>query len=105
MRARPPRASSEGFTPEIVVVGLGPAADGLPTHVATGAANGGEYRKSFHGLPPGYAFALASPSAVPFSSPISPAAPLALSVTVVIVIVVVVIVVTSSSSSSSSFSS
>ena len=34
MRARPPRASSEGFTPEIVVVGLGPGAPGLITKQA-----------------------------------------------------------------------
>ena len=34
MRARPPRASSEGFTPEIVVVGLGPGDPGLITKQA-----------------------------------------------------------------------
>ena len=34
MRFRPPRASSEGFTPEIVVVGLGPGDPGLITKQA-----------------------------------------------------------------------
>ena len=43
-----------------VIVDLDPSAK-VPTHVSTGAGNGGEYRKSFHGFPPGYALAVDSP--------------------------------------------
>ena len=32
-----------------VVEELNPGAEGMPTHQAFGGANGGEYRKSFHG--------------------------------------------------------
>jgi len=34
----------------------------LPSHVAFGAANGGEYRKSFHGFPAGYVQVIESPT-------------------------------------------
>jgi hypothetical protein len=37
---------------------------GLPTSVALGGANGGEYRKSFHGYAPGYAHLIQSPTSI-----------------------------------------
>ena len=52
MRARPPRASSEGFTPEIVVVGLGPGDPELVTVKAAriiGAADVVAYHSARHG--------------------------------------------------------
>ena len=35
----------------------------LPTHQQFSSANGGEYRKTFHGFAPGYAVVIDSPSA------------------------------------------
>ena len=40
------------------------AAGGLPAHAAFGAANGGEYRKSFHGYSPTTAQLIASPEGI-----------------------------------------
>jgi len=44
-----------------IVKELQPSTNGLPTHQAFGGANGGEFRKSFHGYPPGYAQVIVSP--------------------------------------------
>jgi len=45
-----------------VVEELGTSSSGLPTHTAFGGANGGEYRKSFHGYAPGLAQVIESPT-------------------------------------------
>eukprot|EP01060_Flectonema_neradi_P014145 TRINITY_DN20862_c0_g1_i1.p1 TRINITY_DN20862_c0_g1~~TRINITY_DN20862_c0_g1_i1.p1 ORF type:complete len:767 (+),score=171.44 TRINITY_DN20862_c0_g1_i1:37-2337(+) len=39
----------------------------IPTALHFGASNGGEYRKSFHGLPPGYAKVIDSPETFQFT--------------------------------------
>ena len=41
---------------------LGTSDGSLPTHTSFGGANGGEYRKSFHGFAPGYAQVIDSPT-------------------------------------------
>ena len=47
-----------------VVDELAEGTGGIPTHQAFGGANGGEYRKSFHGYAPGYAQVIDSPEAI-----------------------------------------
>ena len=41
-----------------------PSPDGLPTSLWCGYSNGGEYRKSYHGLPPPYVQVVESPYAL-----------------------------------------
>lgn len=43
---------------------LAPSTGGVPTSQAFGGANGGEYRKTFHGYPPGYAQVIESPQSI-----------------------------------------
>lgn len=43
---------------------VAPSASGHPVKVAATSSNGGEYRKSFHGFPPGYALVVDSPTHV-----------------------------------------
>ena len=43
---------------------MAPSASGHPVKVAATSSNGGEYRKSFHGFPPGYALVVDSPRAM-----------------------------------------
>ena len=50
--------------PHYAVEQIAPSASGHPVKVAATSSNGGEYRKSFHGFPPGYALVVDSPTAM-----------------------------------------
>ena len=50
--------------PHYAVEQVAPSASGHPVKVAATSSNGGEYRKSFHGFPPGYALVVDSPTAM-----------------------------------------
>lgn len=47
--------------PHYSVEQVAPSASGHPVKVAATSANGGEYRKTMHGFPPGYALVVDSP--------------------------------------------
>lgn len=50
--------------PHYAVEQVAPSASGHPIKVAATSSNGGEYRKSMHGFPPGYALVVDSPTHV-----------------------------------------
>ena len=53
--------------PHYAVEQVKPSASGHPVQIGATSSNGGEYRKSFHGFPPGYALLLDSPTAMQIS--------------------------------------
>eukprot|EP01050_Picozoa_sp_SAG11_P020382 SAG11_NODE_3426_length_2455_cov_1.512309_1_plen_339_part_10 len=62
------KASGHGMIPfdqpHYEVEQIAPSASGHPVKVAATSSNGGEYRKSMHGFPPGYALIVDSPKAM-----------------------------------------
>eukprot|EP00040_Diaphanoeca_grandis_P019959 m.105756 g.105756 ORF g.105756 m.105756 type:complete len:792 (-) comp27674_c0_seq2:460-2835(-) len=50
--------------PHYLVKQIKPSASGHPVSTTSSSANGGEYRKSYHGFPPGYALVVDSPNSL-----------------------------------------
>eukprot|EP00931_Biecheleriopsis_adriatica_P115974 TRINITY_DN91702_c0_g1_i1.p1 TRINITY_DN91702_c0_g1~~TRINITY_DN91702_c0_g1_i1.p1 ORF type:complete len:642 (-),score=85.73 TRINITY_DN91702_c0_g1_i1:25-1950(-) len=53
--------------PQYLIEGPDQSARGYPTRAALTSGNGGEFRKTFHGFPPGYALVVDSPSQLQIS--------------------------------------